>query len=123
MIKKLIRKIFGKGKVEKTDIAKVLVKVDNEGNKWYSFANPLQMHIDREISLRDAEEYWKLNITRDWLKEWIQNAESALNGGRIGDLGIYLFELKTRNELLASRTAYIQFCAVFYLLNDETRTH
>lgn len=104
--------------VEK-DVSKVLVKIDREGNRWYAFANPLQMHIDRELNLRDAEEYLKLNITRDWLKEWITGAENALNSGKISDLGVYIFELKTRVELLASRVAYLQFCAVFYLLNDE----
>ena len=71
------------------------------------------------LNLRDAEEFWKLNITRDWLKDWVDNVERSLNDGKIGDLGVYIFELKTRLELLASRTAYIQFCAVFYLINDE----
>ena len=98
-----------KRKDKKIDVSKNLVKIDRHGNKWYSFANPLQMHIDRELNLRDAEEFWKLNITRDWLKDWVDNVERSLNDGKIGDLGVYIFELKTRLELLASRTAYIQF--------------
>ena len=110
---------FFKKKDKKIDVSKNLVKIDRHGNKWYSFTNPLQMHIDRELNLRDAEEFWKLNITRDWLIDWVDNVERSLNEGKIGDLGVYIFELKTRLELLASRTAYIQFCAVFYLINDE----
>ena len=110
---------FFKKKKPITNTKKVLAKIDQDGNKWYAFSHPGDMHIDRELALRDAEEYWKLNITRDWLKEWIAGAEEHLNNGRISDLGVYFFELKTRLELLASKTAYLQFCAVFYLLNDE----
>ena len=46
------------------------------------------MHIDSELNLRDAEEFWKLNITRDWLKDWVDNVERSLNDGKIGDLGV-----------------------------------
>ena len=38
-----------KRKDKKIDVSKNLVKIDRHGNKWYSFANPLQMHIDREL--------------------------------------------------------------------------
>ena len=110
---------FRSKKEELPQPRKQLVHIDNKANKWYVFADPLEMHVDRELELRDAEDFLRMNMTREWLQEWTKTTKELVNKGDIFQLSQMLSGLEIRSEMDFSRRAYVHFCSVFYLINDE----
>lgn len=117
---KILKRLFQrKPKAKIGDAERILVHVDTEGNKWYVYRDPLQMHISRKLDLQESEAFLGMNLSLEWLKKHNELMLECLNKGDQINAIIHEQELKIRLELNWSREALLHFCASYYLIDGE----
>jgi hypothetical protein len=100
-------------------IQTTFLTVDQAGNRWYAFADPLDMNIVRQLQMDDAQDYLAMNLTRDRLQALLDRCIEHANANELVELFALLQEMRLRLELLGNREAYLHICAVYYLLEGE----
>ena len=96
-----------------------LVYTDSFGNRWYSFANPLQIPASRALAAQVAATRADMNLTREDLSEYIQEMKGFAESGQVVDLYYLLRVLEDRITWSCEEDSLLAMAEIYFLLNDE----
>lgn len=103
----------------KAKIAINLVYTDKFGNKWYEYANPLQLPAKRAIAAEVATRFADMNLSRENLILLMNEMKKKANEGNIVELFSILGEIEYRLTFLGEEETLKELALCYYLIEGE----
>jgi len=95
------------------------VYTDKLGNKWYEYANTMQISAKRAIAAEVATRYADLNLTKENLQVMIAAMKKKANEGNIVELFQLLAEIEFRLSYVGEEQTLKELACCYYTINDE----
>ncbi len=95
------------------------VFTDSRGVDWFEYENPLTMPAKRAIAAEVATRFASMNVTKDVLKQTIEQMKQRANAGNIVELFAILNELEFRLDFLGEEETLIELAACYFIEDGE----
>lgn len=95
------------------------VYTDKAGNKYYSFVNPLQMTMERNVASSVANKEFLYNMTVEDLNKICDDIMIANNARDYNTVALKANEIKVRSQKLVEYETTLKLGAIYFLMNDE----
>lgn len=95
---------------------------DSRGVKWFEYDNPLTMPAKRAIAAEVATRFASMNLTKDVLKQLIEQMKQKANSGNIVELFSILSEIEFRLDFLGEEQTLIELAACYFVEDGENET-
>jgi hypothetical protein len=98
------------------------VFTDSRGVDWFEYENPLTMPAKRAIAAEVATRFASMNVTKDVLKQVIEQMKQRANAGNIVELFSILGELEFRLDFLGEEETLVELAACYFIEDGENET-
>lgn len=98
------------------------VFTDSRGVDWFEYDNPLTMPAKRAIAAEVATRFASMNVTKDVLKQVIEQMKQRANAGNIVELFAILGELEFRLDFLGEEETLVELAACYFIEDGENET-
>jgi len=95
---------------------------DSRGVNWYEYENPLTMPAKRAIAAEVATRFASMNLTKETLKQLIEQMKQRANSGNIVELFSILNEIEFRLDFLGEESTLIELAACYFIEDGEDET-
>lgn len=95
---------------------------DSRGVNWYEYENPLTMPAKRAIAAEVATRFASMNLTKETLKQLIEQMKQRANSGNIVELFSILNEIEFRLDFLGEEQTLIELAACYFIEEGEDET-
>jgi hypothetical protein len=98
------------------------VFTDSRGVDWFEYENPLTMPAKRAIAAEVATRFASMNVTKDVLKQVIEQMKQRANAGNIVELFSILHELEFRLDFMGEEETLVELAACYFIEDGENET-
>lgn len=96
-----------------------LIYTDDQGNKFYEFANVLEIPSRRSIAAEVAIREQQMNLTADNLNMLIEHAKTAGDKGNFSDVMTIINEIQYRLTFAGEEQTLLKLATIYFTINGE----
>lgn len=96
-----------------------LVKTGNNGEKFFSFIDPLTISTARGLAALKAKRFSDMNITSRSLRELVRQIKQEAGAGDIVKAFSMVQEIEFRLDLISEESSLLDLVCIYFFLEDE----